>query len=216
MPEIATAEARLITGLEHKLDLNAGHEAPLLFLVHGRAGNFDVMWTFKRCLTMPANIIAPQAYLNDRVGGYSWWDVEDKVGGREAVLLARDRLSSFISKSIEFYSLKPRCILGFGFSQGAGLLSALVQESPDKFAGIALLAGFVIRIDQIGKADTKSKIFMGHGTNDQVITLEKAKEGRDRLVSHGFDVEFIEDPVGHKVGSTAMRELKRWTSGLVA
>ena len=214
-PTIANAATVANLGLEHKTDIRAGVEAPLVILVHGRAGTYSLMWTFKRALPEGINIIAVQAPLQDPIGGWSWWQVsgatkEIRVGEIDD---ASQKLKSFIERCIKHYDLAPSNTLALGFSQGAALLSRLILERPQSLQAVALLAGFVLRPGDFnetpGLLDGKP-IFIGHGTLDDVVPVEKAQEGRALLEKLGANVTWSTDEVGHKLGSATMRELKDW------
>lgn len=226
MINLASSEIASSLGLEHKFSFSRDLKAPLVLLVHGRAGTLDVMWTFRRCLPEGCNIIAPQALLADSIGGYSWWSMtnpSDKVALEKGVELAYDKLKLFISSSIQFYNLQPSKILALGFSQGGVLLSAYLQKQPQFFAGVALLASFVSRLKAVDyeriiaiPEQSKTRIFMAHGVEDQTVTIEAAYKGRDHLKSLGFEVAFVEDPVGHKVGRQGMRALTAWSQAAIS
>ncbi|MCB0339977.1 MAG: hypothetical protein KDD53_10250 [Bdellovibrionales bacterium] len=210
---VASDDAVAVTGLSHKVRLGNDPSGPVVFFVHGRAGNYDVMWTFQRTLPSDWTIIAPQAPNKDRIGGYSWWDVE--LIGDEFVkggLDASQVVNSFIEKSLNYYNLTPKRLLGYGFSQGAGLLSVLLQKDPSRFSGIALLAGFVLRLQDVPPESCKARVFIAHGTLDEAVAIDRARKGVQHLRENGFDVTFVEDEVGHKVGSQGMKALSHWVS----
>jgi phospholipase/carboxylesterase len=223
--QLGTPEAIASTGLIHRVLLAGPPDAPVALLVHGRAGTSEVMWAFRRSLPEGLNILAPQAFLPDPVGGFSWWDVSDfrgaesaRVTTREAIALARERLVSFLDAALSFYGLKPRTILALGFSQGAGLLSTVIQHEPERFVGVGLLAGFVIKekTEKVGQGTPVPSIFIGHGELDDVVPLATAKEGQSFLETQGFSTEFHSDPVGHKIGTSAMRGLKTWAGRVLS
>ena len=143
MIENASAEAIQFTGLSHKIHRAASASAPCIFLIHGRAGNQEVMWTFKRVVPENWTIIAPQAPLSDPLGGYSWWLVKEHWSKDEAIA-ASSLLLDFISKALSFYSLSPNKIYASGFSQGGAVLSLCLQAQPQLFSRVALLASFII------------------------------------------------------------------------
>ena len=214
-PQQADLRAEKILGLKHKIRLGEP-DAPIIFLVHGRAGNFDVMWTFKRAIPDHYTVIAPQAPLEDPIGGFSWWQVGAK-GVREegTAQLAAERLRSFLEKSLTHYSLTPSAILAAGFSQGAALLSVMLQRNDNPFEGVALLAGFVLRDNQAVRGKTSSVLIL-HGSKDDVVPIEMARLGERHLLELGYAVEFIEDPVGHKIGAGSVRALTRWVGSFAA
>lgn len=200
------------TGLLHKSWIQDA-TAPLVLMVHGRAGSRDSMWAFCHALPTSVNLLLPEAFLEDPDdGGHSWW----LKGGMnpDAVQCAADRLDLFYRAAVENYSLQPRQVLAFGFSQGSAVLSVSMQDFPQRFAGVAILAGFVIdRAPQMSPPQTK--VLIAHGTRDAVIPLPLAKSGADSLVSKGYSVEFHTDDVEHKVGKTGMRALKEWSKKLL-
>jgi len=168
-------------------------------------------------------ILAPQAFLSDPVGGFSWWDVstyprgEDAlISTREAIGEARSRLLSFLDNAVSYYKLAPRKVIALGFSQGAGLLSSVVQREPSRFSGVGLLAGFVIKEGEPAAFGALPPIFIGHGELDEVVPLALAHEGKSYLESRGHLTELHTDPVGHKLGSSGMRALKEWNLRVLA
>ena len=207
----SNSEAELSLGLRHKYFLSSDRTAPVVFLVHGRAGNFDVMWTFRRCIPEKFSIIAVQAPLKDPLGGYSWWNVEERFDLASHANTI-NKLTKFIQAVPLFYELKPSKNIALGFSQGGAILSILLQQKPSLFAAVGLLASFVIPISDA--RGTEIPIFIGHGETDDVIPITKAEQGVNHLQSLGFNVQYFTDPVGHKIGTQGMRELKRWIAEL--
>lgn len=210
-----TDDARSALGLQHKYLLSNDPTAPLIFLVHGRAGTLDVMWTFKRTLPEECSIIAPQAPRPDRIGGFSWWDVEAGRHIHADTVAASQTLTKFLKESCKYYGLRPRTQLALGFSQGAGLLSLTIQREPNLLAGTALLAGFVLREPVSGLTPPLSEVLMLHGSQDDIVPAAQAREGAEYLRTLGFSVHFHEDPVGHKVGAAGMRILGEWNRKLL-
>ncbi len=200
--------------LEHKTDLTPDPEAPLVYLVHGRAGNFDVMWTFKRAIGNSCNIIAPQAFIpenltSDTAGGFSWWLLNKEADNRGAINAAAARLVDFMDQAEDLYNLNPRKRIAFGFSQGAALLSLIAQQKPEKFDAMAMLAGFVVE-SVVEKDKNLPNLFMAHGTKDQIIDISLSQKGRAFLEESGYSVEYHSEETTHKVGSKSMRELTAW------
>jgi phospholipase/carboxylesterase len=198
-----------------KEKLQEDPNAPIVYLIHGRAGNFDVMWTFRRCIPETFSIMAPQAQIPDPVGGFSWWQVQPILADRKTANDEATKLLNFFKEYEAKNNLKPKQRVAFGFSQGSAILSLILQQEPEFFTGVALLAGFVI---EYGEADFQNKvlprIFMAHGNEDQIVPIDKAYSSKERLEQWGFPVEFHEDAVGHKVGAPGMRALTNWMQSI--
>ncbi len=207
----AQPQAELKLGLKHKIRLS-NPERPLVFFVHGRAGNIDVMAPFKRSAPDSFNLIFVEAPKADPIGGFSWWLI-DSTQTESEIEKAATNLKEFIDACLSYYQLKPKCRLALGFSQGAGLLSLLVQKEPQLFDGVAMLAGFVLKKQQAlacpARADA-AKIFIAHGLQDKTVPIEQARAGAEHLKSFGFKVEMVEDNVAHKIGVQGTRQLRAW------
>ncbi|MFM2095753.1 MAG: hypothetical protein RIS70_2877 [Planctomycetota bacterium] len=204
----ATSEAIDATGLAHALTMGDRLEAPLFVLVHGRAGNRHSMSMFRQVLPAGVNVLAPEAFLDDPAdGGRSWWFSGDR--SPESHDAARERFEQFLDRAVGFYGLRPASVVGVGFSQGAALLSLIVQEQPWRLHRAALLAGFVIE-RSVEKAGQRPDVFIAHGTVDPIVPIERARRGAEWLRQCDCDVTVVEDPVGHKIGREGMRQLKGW------
>lgn len=185
--------------------------APLFVLIHGRAGNRDVMWLFERALPKDAAIVSFQAPQIDPIGGFSWWDITTPGSSLRFAPKACDLVASTLSHFLSYFQLSPRKSIALGFSQGAALLSVGLQSGALAFDGFGLLAGFVVPLDLDERREVRRvPILIAHGTKDDVVPIEKARQGRDSLLAQGFPVSYVEDEVGHKVGVGATKELSRW------
>lgn len=206
--------------LRYRYQLHDDRTAPLVVLVHGRAGTFDLMWPFAHSCPRGCSFVAPQADLPDAVlphapQGLSWWLVDSQNLHADAQAAAK-KLADFIDEFLERYELQPRRIIALGFSQGGALLSILLQRDPWRFDAAALLASFVIELADGRQArdgrqpTTRPPLFMAHGLRDETVPIERARSGAEYLRALGHTVTMVEDDVGHKVGTAGMRELKAW------
>jgi predicted esterase len=188
---------------------------PLYLLVHGRAGNVDVMWTFRRSLPQQAIVVSVQAPEPDAIGGFSWWNVEGEIT-REMIHQGVRKLRHFIDELYEMLGFhKPFAALGF--SQGSGALSVLMQQEPALFEKVGILAGFVIKEHEenaLLKSFVKPSVLIVHGTEDKIVPISRAEDGKRFLEERNVPVELVTDPVGHKVGSLGMRAIKDFFGGV--
>lgn len=195
-------------------------EAPLVVFVHGRAGNIKVMDAFKNVIPKDVSILAVQAPLKDPEGGFRWWHFDKATHHtadiQESAIRAADDFIVWLTNFLIEENLKPRQVLALGFSQGAALLSCAIQKNHHLFAGVALLAGFVIMLPKDPQHSTDdgnlTKVLISHGTKDDIVPLSKAKEGAEYLTQRGFEVDFVTDEVSHKIGVLGMKTLKAWVN----
>jgi predicted esterase len=169
------------------------------------------MWAFDRTLPERANVVSFQAFLPDSVGGFSWWDMTSDQPREPAIMVARDRLHYALDRYLELFSLHPRVTVAAGFSQGSVLLSAAVLTGALRLDGLGILAGFVSKVGERSSIQGSPEVFVAHGSADDVLPVEKARQGVERLRSYGLKVTYIEEAgVGHKLGIQGMRGLKEW------
>ena len=183
----------------------------LALLVHGRAGNSEVMWAFRRAVPEGWHVVTPQAPDADPIGGYSWWEMASPdANWRQQAELNADRLLGFLDEFVTGHQLRPRRIIGLGFSQGGALLSLATQRAPGRFDGVGLLASFVVTPLDPRTLSHPPEFFIAHGTEDSVIQVDRARRGATALREVGAVVEYHEEPVGHKIGSSSLKALGAW------
>jgi phospholipase/carboxylesterase len=208
--------------LIHHFVPGVGENAPLCVLVHGRAFDMFAMRVFERALPPFSHRLYVQAPFEDPKGGFCWWDMSveqdpfDGVTALESFLL-HDLPGIVKSSGVSHQT----AIFGYGFSQGAATLSGFIQQHPTFFRRVALLAGFVLEVESVPSdyaredrftAIPRTAVLMIHGTEDDIIPLHRAHDGAKLLRLRGFDVEVMENNVGHKIGVDGMRRLTAWGS----
>ncbi len=183
--------------------------------VHGRAGNYNVMSAFSSLIPKNVSIVSVQApyqtTAEDLIGtnvssGFSWWSGRVREKADQVQQQEIDKSLALLEQFCEECSPKPR--FAAGFSQGAAMLSMLIQKRPDLLERCALLAGFVIPLE--GQSKPTTKVLMTNGSKDEIISVDWARAGAEVLKTKGFDLTYIETDAGHKVGAQAMGPLKNW------
>ena len=229
----ATANNIIQTGLSHRFyqsDSQYKTKKIVFVLVHGRAGNEQVMWVFSKAFAeFKPLTVSPQApFVDHDKGGFSWWDVHKKIAdqdkaGKKAVLMpAVIAIEKFIDSLSDAYNQEIEEIYAIGFSQGAGLLSTHSLIKPNLFSGVALLSGFIPRVieEQAAEICQEDKVFrpdyfIFHGSKDEVLPIEGAYSAKHTLESLGANVTFAEDEVGHKVSSSGIKALQEWCHAML-
>lgn len=200
-----------MTPLIYNVRDGANSASPIVFLVHGRAGNISVMSTFDRSVPNDWHRVYLQAPFVDPIGGFSWWDINDSERRDQQRSDSQAMLSEFVLGYSKRHHLQPQRLLAFGFSQGAAILSSVVQRFPDALQGVAFLSGFIF-IEEIGVHRSLPRVFIAHGSEDTVVPPAKIEKGIEHLRAQGYPIEYVTEAVGHKVGIQGMRALKDWVS----
>lgn len=100
-----------------------------------------------------------------------------------------------------------------GFCEGASVAYRLGFSFPDKFAGIVALNGWLPEGPiPLGKPSQQSNlgVFVGHGTENNAVPLERAREAYQLLVAAGMKVSLRLYPSGHSLCPNMLRDVDRW------
>jgi phospholipase/carboxylesterase len=190
----------------------------LLVLHHGRGASEHDLLPLADALDPARRLhaVSPRAPLElPGFPGFHWY-VVPRVGypDRETFWAAFDALAGFHDELWQRRGLGPeRTVLG-GFSMGAVMSYSLaLPTSRPRPAGVLAFAGFVPTVDG-WEADWESRrglrVFIAHGRNDPVISVDFGRRARDTLASHGLDVEYHESDVQHQLDLRHVAPAVEW------
>jgi phospholipase/carboxylesterase len=211
-----TEIVRSSTGLIYRVRRGQPHAA-LIVMLHGLSGDENVMWIFDHALPREATVIAPRALYASEFGGYSWArsvmrDDLDNVDYQAAL----EVLPRFVAEVIALYEGDPQRVIVMGFSQGAAVSYAYSLLHPESLRGVIALAGFLPdSSDALSATPVLPHYLILHGTHDEAVPIDRAREARSVLESRGAIVEYHEHRVGHKVSAQGMKEMTRWITAIL-
>ncbi|KAJ2457747.1 hypothetical protein GGF42_002494 [Coemansia sp. RSA 2424] len=134
-------------------------------------------------------------------GGFrmpSWYDIKslDRIASNEdeaGMNASMMRINELIKSEIDSGIPANRIVLG-GFSQGGAMTLFTGLQSEYRFAGLAVLSGYLPIRDRImARATDASKsvpIFEAHGTADEVVLYQYGEMTSNVLKENGYNVEF--------------------------
>ena len=188
----------------------------LLLLIHGWTGDENSMWVFTKVLSPDYWMIAPRAPHSADSGGYSWRPPQPETFGRpslETLKPAADKLISFVDAYSSTVGVDAEQFDVIGFSQGAAMSNVLALLYPHRIRKAGILAGFVPSgLEEVIAARPLAgkPFFVAHGTQDEMVPIERARASIELLEQAGAQVTYCEDEVGHKVGAGCLRALKKF------
>lgn len=194
----------------------------LFLLLHGWTGDENSMWVFTRNLSSDYWMIAPRAPHLTNPSGYSWRPMraESEPGSTQHSWPSLDDLRPAVHALIpmvDAYAARNQIEAGqfdvMGFSQGAALTCALALLYPGRIRRAAVLSGFIPPESDALVAErplVEKPFFVAHGTTDDMVAVEHARQSVRILQAAGANVTFCEDSVGHKVGLKCMRGLEEF------
>ena len=202
------------TGLAFRYAMPSGPGPyPTAVLLHGRLGNEDVMWLFRRVVPRPWLVVAPRAIVPEGTSGFSW-HAQPRGQWPELAAFdpAVDALSRFLNALPRLYNADPDRLYLIGFSQGAAVAFAAALRRPTIARGIAGMVGFVPRVAPEAVAGRLSglPVFMAAGEQDATVPPEESRRAADVLRAAGADLDYRTYPTEHKLTPAALDDLQAW------
>ena len=214
MPDVNDTHQMNYNGWTMRVRHAAQEPSRFLLLLHGWTGDENSMWVFTRRLSPDFWIVAPRGPYAAKEGGYSWralrpgsWGLptlSDLKPAADNLIRLVDEVSASIGVDATQFDVA-------GFSQGGALTNVLTLLYPQRVRKAAVLAGFMPGgvDDLIAQHVLAGKpIFVAHGTQDNLVPVERARGSIELLEDAGAQVIFCESEVGHKVSADCLRGLE--------
>ncbi|MCF6132180.1 alpha/beta hydrolase [Flavobacterium wongokense] len=192
---------------------------PLLLLLHGYGSNEEDLFSFASELPEEYYVVSAQAPFDMMYGSYAWYAInfdadENKFSDIGQARASRDIIAGFIDELVASYPIDANNVTLIGFSQGSILSYAVALSYPDKVQRVVAMSGYLnteIAVDDFASNDFGNlKIFASHGTVDQVIPVDWARNSIPVIENLGIPVVYKEYPVGHGVAPQNFFDFKNW------
>jgi phospholipase/carboxylesterase len=201
----------------HLLRPAAGEPEGALVLMHGRATDEHDLFPLLDLLDPERRLlgVTPRGPLSLPPGGAHWYVVR-RVGYPDAATFhpTFELLTGWLDDLLAEHGIDhSRTVLG-GFSQGTAMAYAVgLGAGRPQPAAILALSGFIPTVEgfDVDLADRKGlPVAIGHGELDPVISVDFARDARQRLEQAGAEVTYRESPTGHHIDPRFLGELPDW------
>lgn len=175
-----------------------------------------IRFIFPHAPTMPVTI-------NNGYIMRAWYDIlvsdlvrrEDEAGLRKSQELVEQLIAQEKARGIP-----AERIVVAGFSQGCAMTLQTGLRHPEKLAGLLCLSGYLPIHTTVASeahgANRDTPIFMAHGRQDPVVTIDRAEASRDILQSLGYKVEWHEYMMPHSVCAEEVADIGAWLRRVLA
>lgn len=214
MPDVTSTHQMTYNGWTMRVRQAAKEPARFMLLLHGWTGDENSMWVFARKFPEDMWIAAPRAPHVADDGGYSWRPLHPGTWGLPTLndlKPAADSLIRLVDDVSASVGIDASQFDVVGFSQGGALINVMALLYPQRIRKAAVLAGFMpggIEDLLAQRALVDKQFFVAHGSQDKLISLERAQRSVELLEQAGAHVTFCEAEVGHKVSADCLRGLE--------
>lgn len=196
----------------------ATDKAPLIVLLHGYGSNERDLFAFAGELPANAYIVSLRAPHPLGPESYAWFAInfmadDQRFSDIPQAIDSRDQIAATIRTMIDTLPIDATNITLIGFSQGCILSLAVALSNPGLVKNVIGLSGYVNRDLLAIPAQAQFgdlRFFISHGTVDQVIPVEWARQTPAYLESLNLPVTYKEYPVGHGVAPQNFYDLLKW------
>ena len=202
----------------HRAPSVASAKPPLLILLHGTGSNEQDLFSFANQLPGKFLIVSARAPYTISKGSYTWYELHFDNGkpiySKEQAEQSRKTILAFIEQLKTKHDFDPAQVYLCGFSQGGIMSYSVALTQPDKIKGIAVMSGRLLEeVRTMTAAKEKLKplsIFISHGTKDNVLTIQYAREAEAYIKQLGLTPLYKEYPEGHTVSREMFTDLFNW------
>ena len=185
---------------------------PVLLMLHGWTGDENSMWIFAPRLLKNALLIAPRGlYESKATGGFSWHTDRSKPWPwvNDFSSAVENIIGTINSKNFPHCDFSPFPLVGF--SQGAALAYTMAIMHPGRFVSLAGLSGFMPDGASPWLESGRLKglpVFIAHGSEDDLVPVERARMSVDGLEKAGAFVTYWEASAGRNLSAKCLRGLQ--------
>ncbi len=161
--------------------------------------------------------------LNGGMSMRAWYDIKSlDIKGRadeEGVRQSQAQIEQLIARENE-RGVPTSNIVIAGFSQGGAIALQVGLRYAEKLAGIMVLSSYLAlesSLDaELSEANRDTPLFMAHGSQDPMVTIDMGTTSRDALAKRGIDVDWHDYPMAHQVCLEELQDIGAWLRSVFA
>jgi phospholipase/carboxylesterase len=193
-------------------------KTPVIILLQGVGSNEEDLFSFANKLPDKYLVISARAPFTLGTNSFAWYQVEFSTGkpvfNFDQEEKSRETIIAFIEQLKKLYSLNSNEIYLCGFSQRAIMSYSVALTRPNLIKGIAVMSGRLLE-EIKPKIASKEKlqslnVFISHGTNDNILQIQYAKNSNTYLKSLNIIPTFKEYEAGHEINNFMLSDLIDW------
>ncbi len=161
--------------------------------------------------------------INAGMSCRSWFDIYSLVDVGNEDIDGMNETNHYIHSLIDQQlreGVQSNKIILVGFSQGGAmaLYSALTYDKPlGGIMGLSTLLGGSLELEKNrNDVNDATPIFLAHGEQDEVLSIETGERSRDILRKWGYQVDWKAYPMGHSLCSQEIKDISDFFTNVLA
>jgi len=182
--------------------------APLIFAFHGTGGGEDQLFALARQLVPGAGVVAPRGDVSERGAARFFRRTGEGVYDMADLARARAKMAGFVATHKAQHPGAQ--VLGFGYSNGANILAAILLEGPRLFDRAALLHPLIPWAPGPNPALAGLPVLITAGARDPICPLPRTEALVAYLTAQGAALTTDVHPGGHELRESELHALARF------
>ena len=179
-----------------------------LLLLHGTGGDERDLLSLGRTVAPGASLLSPRGKVLEGSAPRFFRRLAEGVFDEADLRRRADELADFVLAARQLYGLPAPIALGF--SNGANIAAAMLQQRPDILAGAALLRAMTPFAEPPQADLTGKPVLILSGALDPIVPKANAETLARQLGVDGAAVEHRVLPAGHGLGQADIGLLGDW------
>jgi len=181
-----------------------------VLLLHGTGGNERDLIPLGRELDPTAALLSPRGKVLENGMPRFFRRLAEGVFDLEDLKNRTNELADFVAAAAQHYGFAPEKVVAAGYSNGANIAASMLLLRPEILSAAILFRAMVPLVPDKQPNLSSMRVWIGAGTNDQIIPTSETKRLAELLRKAGADVTIRHFPAGHELTPADVEAARDW------
>jgi len=181
-----------------------------VLLLHGTGGNERDLIPLGRELDPTAALLSPRGKVLENGMPRFFRRLAEGVFDLEDLKNRTNELADFVAAAAQHYGFAPDKVVAAGYSNGANIAASMLLLRPEILSAAILFRAMVPLVPDKQPNLSSMRVWIGAGTNDQIIPTSETKRLAELLRKAGADVTIRHFPAGHELTPADVEAARDW------
>lgn len=179
-------------------------------LLHGTGGDEEAMLPVANAIAPDAGVLSPRGKVLEGNAPRFFRRLAEGVFDMEDLTLRTHELADWVDVAAVEYGIDSDSLVAVGYSNGANIAASVMLLRPGVIKRAVLLRPMVPLVPETAPDLHGVSVLITAGVHDPLIPLQEAKRLADLLTSYGADVEFVAQPIDHRLTNADIQAAQDW------
>ena len=188
----------------------AGHEAPVLLLLHGTGGDENSLLELGRAVYPGAPLLSPRGKVLENGMPRFFRRLAEGVFDEADLIRRTHELADFVGAAATEHGFDARRVVAFGYSNGANIAASALLLRPGTLAGAVLLRAMTPLTPPQPPDLAGVPVLLAAGRHDPLVSTQDIEGLAAMLQAAGARATLRWSEAGHQLTSPEIDDARRW------